>query len=215
MATMYVDLWTDVVCPFCYLGWRQLTEAVASFEHGDDVVVRHHAFELDANAPASYEHSLSEMVARKYGMPQAHADALHRRLEAEAAELDMVWRFDDARPGNTFDAHRVIARANAAGLGSEMTERLFRAYFCEGRLVSDRATLVELAEEAGLSGAAELLEGEDLVDAVRADEAAATELGLSGVPAALIDGRFMVVGAQGSSAYAEVLRRAWARRAVA
>ena len=158
-----IDIWSDVVCPFCYLGTRQLAEALADFEHRDAIILRHRAFELD--------------------------------------------------PTNTLDAHRVIALASSQGLGGEASERLFRAYFCEGELVSDHRRLSELAREVGVSDADTLWESDAFTDVVRGDEAHAQELGITGVPCFLMDSKFIVNGAQGSAQILDLLRRAWARRA--
>jgi predicted DsbA family dithiol-disulfide isomerase len=125
----------------------------------------------------------------------------------------MTWSLETARPTNTLDAHRVIALASSQGLGDQMSERLFRAYFSEGRLLSDHATLDELAAAVGVRGADTLWEGDEFTDVVRADETAALELGITGVPCFLIDSKFMVSGAQGTEQILDVLRRAWARRA--
>jgi predicted DsbA family dithiol-disulfide isomerase len=210
-----IDVWSDVVCPFCYLGKRQLALALDRFEHAEHAVIRFRAFELDPNSANSYEHSLAELVARKYSMPVERAADLHHRLVSEAAALGMTWDLENARPSNTFDAHRLIALAATQGRGTVTVERLFRAYFCEGRLVSDHDTLDELGRECGVSGVADMLAGDLGAEDVRADENAALELGISGVPAMLIDGRFMVSGAQPVDELAAILSRAWARRQVA
>ncbi len=214
MATPFsIDLWSDVVCPFCYLGSRQLTGALDRFEHRDEIALRHHAFELDPNSPASFERPLDELVAAKYSMPIERARDLHRRLESQAEELGMTWSLADAKPTNTFDAHRLIALASHQGLGDEMNERLFRGYFCEGRCLSDHEQLNAMASEVGVFDAALLWDTEAFARDVRQDEASAQELGISGVPAILIDSKFMVLGAQGVDHILDVLRRAWARRA--
>jgi predicted DsbA family dithiol-disulfide isomerase len=125
----------------------------------------------------------------------------------------MEWSLEKAQPTNTFDAHRVIALATTQGLAPEMSERLFRAYFCEGEVVSDHVRLAELAQEVGVTGVEGLWRGDAFAANVREDEAAAQELGITGVPCLLLDGKFMVVGAQGSHQILDVLRRAWSRRA--
>jgi predicted DsbA family dithiol-disulfide isomerase len=208
-----IDLWSDVVCPFCYLGSRQLTRALELFEHRDNVVVRHHAFELDPKSPASFERPLDELVAEKYAMPLERARELHRRLESQAEELGMTWSLAQAKPTNTFDAHRLMALAINQGLGDEMSERLFRAYFCEGLYVSDHEQLNTLAREVGVTDASLLWDTEAFARDVRGDEASAQELGITGVPALLVDNKFMILGAQGVNHVLDVLRRAWARRA--
>jgi len=211
--SLSIDVWSDVVCPFCYLGSRQLLAALERFEHREAVVVRHRAFELDARAALSYDLPLALLVARKYQMPVERAHALHERLEGEARSLGMEWSIERARPTNTFDAHRVIAAASAQGLGARVSERLFRAYFCEGALLSDRATLNELADEVGVRGVERLWEGDDFRADVRRDEEEALELGITGVPSLLVDAKFMVVGAQGADQILSVLERSWRRRA--
>ncbi len=208
-----IDVWSDVVCPFCYLGSVQLQRAVEQFEHREHVVIRPRAFELDTRTPAEVSTPLAELVARKYSMPVEQAEAFHRKLEAEAAALGMEWHFEKARVGNSFDAHRLIALAGSQGLALAMAERLFRAYFGEGLLISSHVVLDQLANEVGVTGSQTLWGGNDWVDDVRADEAQALELGITGVPSMVIDGRFMVVGAQSPEALLDVMQRAWARRA--
>ena len=211
--TFVIDIWSDVVCPFCYLGSRQLTAALERFEHREDVTLRHRAFELDPRAQFAYDRPLAELVAAKYAMPVAQVHTMHERLENNAHALGMTWSLDTAKPTNTFDAHRVIALASSQGLGDEASERLFRAYFCEGELVSDHQRLSGLAGEVGVSDVDGLWESNAFAVEVRADEAAAQELGVTGVPCFLMDSKFMVSGAQGTEQILDVLQRAWARRA--
>lgn len=200
------------MCPFCYLGTRQLAEALKRFEHREDVVLRHRAFELDPRAKLADDRPLAEMVAAKYAIPVSQVHAMHERMARDAQSLGMTWSLETAQPTNTFDAHRVIALASSRGLGDEMSERLFRAYFSEGDLVSDHARLNELAREVGVSDVGSLWQSDAFIDVVRADEVAAQELGITGVPSFLIDSKFMVTGAQGSEQILDVLQRAWARR---
>jgi len=210
--TFFVDVWSDVVCPFCYLGTRQLSAALEKFEHRDDVILRHRAFELDPHAPTTYGVSLDELLAAKYSMPIERAQSLHEKLEGDASALGMTWSMKQAQPSNTLDAHRLIALATAQGRGDAMSERLFHAYFSEGQLLSDHATLETLGAEAGVSDVATLWDGDAFSDDVSDDENMAHELGITGVPTLLLDNKFMVVGAQGSDRILDVLTRAWARR---
>jgi predicted DsbA family dithiol-disulfide isomerase len=210
--TFVIDVWSDVVCPFCYLGQHQLSTALEQFEHRSDVVIKHRAFELDPNAPADYHLTLDELLAKKYGMPIERARSLNAKMESDASALGMQWSMSDARPTNTFEAHRLIALAETQGLGDNMSERLFRAYFSEGQLLSDEDTLSTLGDEIGVAGVDELWESENFTTEVRDDETQAHELGISGVPTFLLDEKFMVVGAQGPQQILEVLQRAWARR---
>jgi predicted DsbA family dithiol-disulfide isomerase len=209
---LFIDAWSDVVCPFCYLGTRQLANALERFEHREHVVVRHRAFELDPSAPRDYHLSLPELLATKYSMPVERARALNDRLEGEASALGLTWSMKDARPTNTFDAHRLIALASSQGKSAAMSERLFRAYFSDGLLVSDHQILASLATEIGVEDVASLWSSDLYTGEVRSDEAEALELGITGVPSLLIDGKFMVVGAQGAEHILNALTRAWTRR---
>ena len=209
--TFFVDVWSDVVCPFCYLGTRQLSNALQGFEHRDDVVLRHRAFELDPQAPRDSGQTLDERLAEKYAMPIERARALNEKLEGDAAALGMTWSMKRARPTNTFDAHRLIAHAGTQDLGHAMSERLFRAYFSEGQLLGDSDTLSALANDVGVTDADELWRSDDFAADVRVDEQQANERGVTGVPTMLFDEKFMVVGAQGSEQILDVLTRAWAR----
>jgi predicted DsbA family dithiol-disulfide isomerase len=206
-----VDVWADVVCPFCYLGSQQLARAIERFDHSVDVT--HHAFELDPNAPVSSDQSLDELLATKYRMPVERARALHRRLEGQGKELGIAFSFNTVQRSNSFDAHRLIALASSQSCGNTMTDRLFRAYFSEAVLISDRAQLSTLANDVGVVDVDELWHGDAFAAEVRADEMSAHELGITGVPAILIDQRVMVLGAQGVEEITDALRQAWASRA--
>jgi predicted DsbA family dithiol-disulfide isomerase len=200
------------VCPFCYLGTRQLTLALEQFDHRAEVLVRHRAFELDPRALNSYDLTLDELLAKKYGMTLERARVLNERMESDASNLGMTWHMKEARPTNTFNAHRLIALAATQGLSGPMNERLFRAYFSDGALLSDVSTLVSLGQEVGVTHVDELFSDDHFASDVRDDERQAQDLGITGVPSMLIDERFMVVGAQGTAQMLDVLNRAWARR---
>jgi predicted DsbA family dithiol-disulfide isomerase len=207
-----IDIWSDIVCPFCYLGKKQLDIALTQFIPPVPVEIRLHAFELDPRAPASYDRPLAELLAKKYGVDVEEARRWHRRSEAEAANLGMEWRMDECRTGNTFDAHRLNELAATQGLGPQMNERLMRGYFSEGLLPSDHVALISCATEVGVVVPSDFFASSGYVDEVRHDEARATDLGISGVPSMVLDGRFMLSGAQGVDAMVELLQRAYARR---
>jgi predicted DsbA family dithiol-disulfide isomerase len=210
--SFFVDVWSDVVCPFCYLGSPMFAAALGDFEHREHVVVRHRAFELDPRSASSYDLSLNELVAQKYGITVERARSINERLEAQALTLQMTWALQDAKVTNTFDAHRLITLAQSQGLGDQMNERVFRAHFSEGRHLGDHDTLSTLAADVGVD---DLWRSDEYSLDVRRDEREAQELGISGVPAMLLDGTFMIVGAQGADAMLDALRRAWARRSAA
>ncbi|MFZ0767945.1 MAG: DsbA family oxidoreductase [Acidimicrobiales bacterium] len=209
-----IDVWSDVVCPFCYLGSRQLTEALKRFEHRDEVIVRQRAFELDPSTPASSTMPLDELVAKKYGIPVERSRELHHRLEEQARSYDMTWSFATAKRANSFDAHRLIALASTQDFGETMSQRLFAAYFSDGLLINDHDVLNEFAAQVGVVGAPALWTSDAYVSVVRSDEEEALELGITGVPAMLMDRKFMVLGAQGVAKIENVLARAWERQGV-
>ena len=208
---LLIDLWSDVVCPFCYLGSRQLDLALERFEHRDDVVVVQHAFELDPNATPSTV-GLDELLATKYSMPLERSRELHGRLSRQAASMGLDWALDRARSTNTFDAHRLVALATTQGLGTEMARRLHAAYFSDGLLVSDPAILDRLAAEVGVSGSSSLWSSDEFAETVRTDERLAHEMGITGVPAFVVDRSYLISGAQGENAILDVLIRAWGER---
>ncbi|MDF1523317.1 MAG: DsbA family oxidoreductase [Trueperaceae bacterium] len=212
---MKIEIWSDVVCPFCYVGKRRLEAALAAFPHREDVEVVWRSFELAPNAPAETGEPLDAMLARKYGMGLAEARAANARVTAMAAEVGLEFRLERARSGNTFDAHRLLHLAAERGLGGAAKERLLRAYFTEGRAVGVRDELVALGIELGLAEGEvrAALEGDAHADAVRADQREARELGVQGVPFFVIDRRYAVSGAQPEAVFSEALARAWAERA--
>ena len=208
---MKIEIWSDVVCPWCYVGKRNLEAALAEFPHADQVEVEWRSFELDPNTPTRVGLSMDEVLERKYGMTPAQATDANRKMTELAASVGLEYHLDRVQIGNTFDAHRVIHLAAHEGLGGAMKERLLRAYFTEGRAISDPATLTGLAVEVGLDQGrvAEVLSSGEYADEVRADEARAVELGSTGVPFFVLDGRFGVPGAQPSDVLLRLLHRVW------
>jgi predicted DsbA family dithiol-disulfide isomerase len=211
---MQIDIWSDVVCPWCYIGKRRFETALASFDEAARVTVQWRAFELDPHAPAVRDGDPAGRLATKYGTSIEQAARAQDRLSRLAEAEGLHYRLATARSGNTFDAHRLIKMAAGAGLQDAMEERLLSAYLCEEKAIGDRATLVDLAAEVGIDAAlaSEILAGDAYADAVRNDEEEATRREITGVPFFLIDGRFGVPGAQESDTLLAVLRRAWTRR---
>ena len=212
---MRIDIWSDVVCPWCYVGKRRLEAALASFPGRDQVEVHWHAFELDPGAPATREGSYEQRLADKYGRSLEQAAEMTASMTATAAAEGLDFRFDIAKPGNTFDAHRLLHLAGQRGVQDAVKERLFRATFTEGEPISDPATLVRLAAEAGVDAdeARAVLASDAFADEVRADEQQAAQLRISGVPFFVVDGRYGVSGAQPADVLRQVLDRAWAESA--
>ena len=209
---MRVEIWSDVVCPWCAIGKRRFEAALAAFEHQDGVEVRWRSFELDQTAPRSVGGSSAQRLADKYGVPLDQARAMEQRVTDLAAAEGLRFRYDIAQPGNTLDAHRLLHLAADRGVQPAVKDRLLRAYFSEGEPIADRDALVRLGAEGGLdpAEAAEVLDSDAYLADVRADEAGARELGIQGVPFFVLDRRYGVSGAQPIEVLLEALRRAWA-----
>jgi predicted DsbA family dithiol-disulfide isomerase len=208
-----VEIWSDVVCPWCYIGKRRFEAALERFAHREDVEVVWHSFELDPSAEQTGRPGGStERLAAKYGLTLDAVRQMQQRVTDAAAGEGLDFHLDDAVPANTVDAHRVIHLAAREGKQDEMKERLLRAHFVEGEAVGEPDSLVRLAGEVGLDAAAvrALLSTDELTDAVRADEAEARALGITGVPFFVVDRRYGVSGAQPSEQLLEVLDTAWA-----
>jgi predicted DsbA family dithiol-disulfide isomerase len=206
-----VEIWSDVACPWCYIGKRSFDLALARFEQRDAVEIRWRSFELDPSAPAVREEPYYERLAAKYRMSLAEADALIDRMIEAGARNGVVLRFDKAKPGNTFDAHRLLHLGADRGVQHELKERLMRATFTKGLPISDHDVLVGLAVDAGLDGdeARAVLEGDSFAADVRADEQRAADLGITSVPFFVMAG-LGVAGAQPPDILLEVLEEAWA-----
>lgn len=209
---MKVEIWSDVVCPWCAIGKRRFETALAGFEHADDVEVVWRSFELDPAAPRQPAGSATQRLAEKYGVPLEQAEAMNARVTEQAAGEGLEFRMDLARPGNTVDAHRLLHLAKDRGVQGAVKDRLLKAYFTEGEAISDPATLARLGAEAGLDAneAAEVLAGDRYRAEVRADEAEARALGISGVPFFVLDRKYGVSGAQPADLFAQALRQAYA-----
>jgi predicted DsbA family dithiol-disulfide isomerase len=208
---MQVEIWSDVVCPWCYIGKRRFEAALADFKHRDQVTITWKSFELDPNAPRASEDTLNQMLAKKYGMSVEKAAAANQRVTALAAQEGLEYHLEQAHPGNTFDAHRLIHFAAAQGLQGEMKERLMRAYFTEGQPIGETETLVKLAAEVGLDPAKAriALASDSYADEVAADEKEARVLGISGVPFFVIDEKYGISGAQPTELFQQALAQAW------
>jgi len=205
-----VEIWSDIACPFCYLGKRRFETALAGFAGRDDVEVVWKSYQLNPYLKTDPSISIFDYLARAKRIDLKTARLMNERVSAMAAPDGVVYDWDSVVVANTFDAQRLIQFAAAHGKGAEAEERLFRAYFTEGRNVADRATLVELGREIGLD-ARELeqaLESGAFRNEVNADIEEARQLGISGVPFFVFDRRFAVSGAQPVELFADVLERA-------
>lgn len=207
-----VEIWSDLVCPWCYIGKRRFETALAQFAHRDEVNVVWRSYQLNPDAPRREQGTLAEMLSRKYGRTLEQAAQMNQRVTDIAAEEGLHYHLDQAKPGNTFDGHRLVHLAAAKGLQDAAEERLMHAYFTEGAAIGEPETLVPLLAEIGVAAdeARRVLESDDYADAVRADLRRAAGFGITGVPFFAIDETYGVSGAQPVEVILGALERAWA-----
>ncbi|HTW12560.1 MAG TPA: DsbA family oxidoreductase [Solirubrobacteraceae bacterium] len=211
---MDVEIWSDIACPWCYIGKRRFEAALSSFEHADEVNVTWRSFELDPAAPAEVPGSSVEMLSRKYGMSVEQARAAEQRVTETAAGDGLEYNLGRSRLGSTFDGHRLVHLAKQHGLQDAMKERLFRARFTDGGLLSDRELLLSAALDVGLpeDEVRTALESDRFAEDVREDEATASAFGISGVPMFVVDRQFGASGAQAPEQLLALLRHGWENR---
>jgi predicted DsbA family dithiol-disulfide isomerase len=214
---MRIEIWSDVVCPWCYIGKRRLEKALDGFEHasgGKSVEIVWRSFELDPSAPKLPVETVAEALGRKYGGGPEAGRQMVDRVEAVAAEEGLLFRHHQSLRVSTVDAHRVLHLALETGgpeLQGRLKEALLSAYFIETENVADHDTLLRIAAEVGLDEVRvkEVLVTDEYADAVEADIREAAALGATGVPFYVIDRKYGVAGAQPSEVFAQVLERAW------
>lgn len=212
MRVMKVEIFSDVACPWCYIGKRRFEAALAQFEHSAQVEITWRSYQLDPQAPRHSGVTVNEILAKKYGMSLSQAAAANEKVSALAAQEGLEYHLEKAQYANTFDAHRLIQLAATHQLQDEVEERLFQAYFTEGAALDKAETLVKLVSEVGLDGeeARSVLESDAYTDEVRADAKRARALGIQGVPFFVIDEKYGVSGAQPTEVFSELLEKVWA-----
>lgn len=211
VSTLRIDIWSDIACPWCWVGKRHLEAALERFEHPTELHWR--AFELDPSRPRTDDDDTDyvERLAAKYRTSRDGAQQMIDRMASVGRDVGLDYRFDHAHADNTFDAHRLLHWSGPSGKQTELKERLFLAYMHEGKHVGDRETLVELAAQVGLDAerAGALLATDEHATAVRQDQARARELGVTGVPFFVIGGRYAVGGAQPADVLLGAIQKAW------
>lgn len=207
-----VEVWSDIACPWCFIGKRRLEAALREFPYGDEVEVEWRSFELDPRAPRVRDKSLThnERLAKKYGVSVERAEAMNARLTSVAQEEGLAFDFERIQSGNTFDAHRLLHLAKERGVQDQVKERFIHAYLCEGEAIGEPDTLQRLATDAGLDAdeVQAVLATDQFAGEVRADQGAAQQLGVDGVPFFKI-GRYGAAGAQPAELLLEILDKAW------
>ncbi|MFE6733404.1 DsbA family protein [Microbacterium sp. NPDC057650] len=212
-----IDIWSDIACPWCYIGKRNLEAGLAATAGDEDapqVNITFHSFELSPDTPVDFDGDEIDFLAGHKGMPREQVEQMLSHVTNVAAQAGLEYNFDKLQHTNTVKAHELLHHAKAKGLQHEMEERLMSAYFTEGKHVGRIDDLVVLAAEVGLDAAeaTEVLESSTYLDDVRADQAQARAYGINGVPFFVIDGKYGVSGAQPAEAFENVLRDVWAQR---
>ncbi|UYK41512.1 DsbA family oxidoreductase [Microbacterium terricola] len=212
-----IDVWSDIACPWCYIGKRNLENglaAVAGDEDAPQVEVTYHSFELSPDTPVDFEGDELDFLAEHKGMARDQVQQMLERVTGVAAEAGLAYRFDLLKHTNTVKAHELLHFAKEHGRQHELAERLMSGYFTEGRHLGREDELVSLATDAGLEAdaARAALQSGRYLDAVRADQAQARAYGISGVPFFVIDGKYGVSGAQPAEAFTQIVRQVWGER---
>lgn len=212
MNSLRLDVWSDIACPWCYIGKRRLEAALLQFSQQDAVQITWRSFELNPSAPReSDERGYAERLAQKYGTSLREAEGMIERVSEAAKAEGIEFNHEIIRPSNTFDAHRLLHLAKTVGLQDATKERLFRAYFCEGHRMSDHAALMQLGKEVGLDSEVmrEALSADRYSEGVRSDEADAQRLGIRAVPCFVFAERFGLSGAQPKEVLLRALEQTW------
>jgi predicted DsbA family dithiol-disulfide isomerase len=207
---MRVDIWSDVVCPWCYVGKARFDKALSGFQHRDEVEVVFHSFELDPAAAGGGQETNLQMISKKFGLPRPQALQMEERVAGLARAEGLRYQLE--RPnGNTFDLHRVMHLGRDRGVQHAVVDAVYEANFADARQVFDPEVITEVAAGAGLDAAdvRKVLAGDEYADAVRADEEQARALGISGVPFFVFGMRLGVSGAQPTETFSEALAQAW------
>lgn len=208
---MKVEIWSDILCPFCYIGKRRFEKALEQFPHKENVEIIYRSFELNPAAPKHYDGNMHTLLANKYGISYEEAKANNDNVAKQAASLGLIYNFDTIIPTNSFDAHRLIHFAATKGKMAEMVEHLFIAYFIDSKNISDIETLTDIAAQIGLDKSETIatLQSDAYANEVRADEQEGSALNITGVPFFVLNRKFAVSGAQPTDVFLNALQKAW------
>lgn len=208
---MQVEIWSDIMCPFCYIGKRRFEQALNQFEYADDVEIEWRSFQLNPDMETDPDASINEYLAKSKGWSVDKARQMNDRVTNMAAEEGLEYHMDQAVVANSFDAHRLIQFAKSQDVGDEAEEALFQAYFTEGKNMDDPDALVEIAGQIGLSAqeTRKMLESDQYANAVKHDLQTAQAMNIRGVPFFLFNRKFAVSGAQESETFLKALKQSW------
>lgn len=211
---MKIEIWSDFVCPFCYIGNKHLENALEKFDHTDKVEIEYKSYQLDPTAKHLPGKTMEETLSELKGMPLAQVKQMNKQVEASAQAVGLTFNNDTAKYANTFDAHRLFHYAKTIGKGNELDERLKKAYFTDSLLISDFDTLVTLADEVGVSKeeARAVLNSNRYADEVNAEISEASQIGVRGVPFFVFDRKYAISGAQPEEIFTKTLETVWAEK---
>ncbi|MBD0383518.1 DsbA family oxidoreductase [Paenibacillus sedimenti] len=211
---MQVEIWSDIACPFCYIGKSRIESGLAQFAHKDQVEIVYKSFQLDEHAPLDVAHDVHDMLSAKYGMSREEAKAMNAQLGKQAEAEGLDFHFDTLVLTNTLDAHRLLHFAAQHGKSKEVADLLFKAYFTESKHVGRHETLTAIAAEAGLdpNAVSSMLASDQFADEVRADQLEGSRLGVRGVPFYVINRKYAISGAQSASVFLDALEKAWGEK---
>jgi predicted DsbA family dithiol-disulfide isomerase len=206
---MRIDIWSDFVCPFCYIGKRKLEKALKQFKHREEVELVFRSYQLDPTAKRDNDEHLYDVLAKKYGMNREKAKEMSNQITVQAKEEGLDFNFDTSIRTNTADAHRLAHFAYEQGKGLELTERLLKAYFTDSLHIGDHEVLSDLAQEVGMDKveALNVLKSTKFIDIIKQDQQEGTNIGVQGVPFFVFDHRYAVSGAQHTHVFLEVLEK--------
>jgi predicted DsbA family dithiol-disulfide isomerase len=206
-----VEIWADIVCPWCYIGKRRFEKALSQFEHTNQTMVEWKSYQLDPNRKTEPGKNVNQMLAEKKGWSLDYAKKMNNNVTDLAMQVGLIYNFNKAVVANTFDAHRLIQYAKKHNLGDVAEERMFRAYFTEGQNIADHQTLIQLGTSIGLDAAnvSRMLAGSDCAEEVNRDMYEARLMGIQGVPHFIINNKYRVSGAQQPETFLSALRNIW------
>ena len=210
-TTMKIQIWSDIMCPFCYIGKRRIEGALAHFPHKDKVSIEWKSFQLDPNFKASEDDNVVHHLAKKYGKDIAWAEEMTANVTQTAKSAGLDFNFDKAIMANSFNAHRLLHLAKKYNLGDALKEQLLKAYFTEGKNVNDFDTLSELGQTVGLSKEEikKVLHSDAFSEAVEKDIDMAQQIGIQGVPFFVLDNKYAISGAQSEEIFLQALEKTW------
>jgi len=211
IVRMKIDIWSDIMCPFCYIGKRQLEEALREFPGRDEVELVWHSYQLDPDLKTQPGKDLYGYLAERKGQTREWSVRMHQHVMQQAKQVGLTYNFDNAVVANSFHAHRLIHLAQKHHLGNEAEERLFKAYFTDGEDIGNFTTLLRLGIEIGLDSeeVTRMLSGNEFAAQVRNDGREAADLGAKGVPFFVVNQRYAISGAQGSKVFLEMLENSF------